>query len=265
MNDISWLNIVWASFPLALILICSGFLRLNLNKSLLIGAVRTVTQLFLLSLVLRWVFLKNSPLILFAAATFMVFISSHTIIRRVHYRLPGLRLIVALAIAFSIIFIGIYSLLFVLPKDPWFRSDHAIPLIGIMTGNSLTAISLAINQFLSDLKEKETIIENRLAWGATTWEAILPHLINSFKTGLHPIMNSMMVVGLVSIPGVMTGQLLSGSSPKQAAIYQIVILFMIVSCAFFSILLSLLLAFKKVVNTNQQSFYFSLPSEEERC
>jgi putative ABC transport system permease protein len=118
----------------------------------------------------------------------------------------------------------------------------------MLLGNGLTGISLSLDRLLDDLEDHRTTIEARLALGATLWEAILPEMRDGIKNGLIPIINSMMVVGLVSLPGMMTGQILAGADPINAVSYQILIMFMIASATALGTILLCMLAFRALAH-----------------
>ena len=101
--------------------------------------------------------------------------------------------------------------------------------MGMVLGNTLNGISVGLSTLTNELSQRRGEIDTALSLGATRYEAALPTLRQSIRLGMTPIINSMMVVGLVSLPGMMTGQLLSGTSPIEAVKYQIMIMFLIAS------------------------------------
>ena len=114
---------------------------------------------------------------------------------------------------------------------PWYDPQYVIPLLGMILGNSLTGISLCLDRFLDHLEVRSAEVELRIAFGATRREALAEPLRNAVRTGMIPIINSMAAAGIVSLPGMMTGQILAGSPPLQAVAYQIVVMFMIAAAA----------------------------------
>ncbi|CAN0600369.1 unnamed protein product, partial [Laminaria digitata] len=115
----------------------------------------------------------------------------------------------------------------VIGVEPWYRPQYLIPLLGMLLGNSLTALSLAIDHFLEQLDLRRDEVESDLAMGATRWEAARDPMREAVRKGMIPIINAMSVVGLVSLPGMMTGQILAGADPLGAVAYHILIMFMI--------------------------------------
>ena len=127
-----------------------------------------------------------------------------------------------------------------------------ITLLGMVLGNSLTGISLGMDRFLSDLRSKRGEVEMRLTLGATRWEACRDVFVGAARTAMIPILNTMSVAGIVSIPGMMTGQILAGQSPMQAVRYQIMIMFVIAAAIAIGVMLSLGLAFFRVTTSEHQ-------------
>ena len=111
--------------------------------------------------------------------------------------------------------------------EPWWEPRYLIPLLGMVLGNGLTGISLCLDALLESLAERRDRVEMELAHGATRWEAARTPLRDAVRRGMIPIINAMMVVGLVSLPGMMTGQILAGADPLEAVEYQIVVMFML--------------------------------------
>jgi putative ABC transport system permease protein len=115
----------------------------------------------------------------------------------------------------------------IIKVDPWYNPQYMIPLLGMVLGNALNGICLGIDRFMETIVNRQEQIELLFTLGATRWEAAQEAFQDALRTGMTPITNSMMVTGLVSLPGMMTGQILAGASPLQAVRYQIVIMFMI--------------------------------------
>jgi putative ABC transport system permease protein len=135
---------------------------------------------------------------------------------------------------------------------PWYAPQYAIPLLGMILGNTLNGVSLGLDRLGTELAGKRDQVESLLALGATRWEAARGPIEQAVKTGLIPTINAMMVVGIVSLPGMMTGQLLAGTSPVEAVKYQIVIMFLIASGTALGTVLVVLLSFRRLFNDDHQ-------------
>jgi putative ABC transport system permease protein len=109
----------------------------------------------------------------------------------------------------------------------WYNPQYAVPLLGMILGNTLNGVSLGLDRLGSELASKRDQVDTLLALGANRWEAARAAVQQSVRTGMIPTINTMMVVGLVSLPGMMTGQLIAGQDPAQAARYQIMIMFLL--------------------------------------
>ena len=141
------------------------------------------------------------------------------------------------------------------PAGSWYQPQYTIPLLGMILGNSLTAISLGMGRLSEELLRRRGEVETLLALGATRWEAGRDAVRTAIRTGLIPILNTMMVVGLVSLPGMMTGQILSGVDPLDAVKYQIVIMFLIAASTALGVVTSVLLGYRRLFNAWHQFRY----------
>ncbi len=204
----------------------SAYLSLGLGRSLLIAAVRSVVQLLLIGLVLSWVF-ASGPWAVAAVAAAMAAIAGLEAVRRTSRRSPGIYgLSIGVMIASSML-VTIYGVSAVIRVRPWYEAQYFIPVLGMVLGNTLNGISLGLETVLDGFDRDRERVELLLAHGASRWEASREVIRRSVRTGMIPILNSMAAAGIVSIPGMMTGQILSGEDPQSAARYQIFILFAI--------------------------------------
>jgi putative ABC transport system permease protein len=133
---------------------------------------------------------------------------------------------------------------------PWFDPQYVIPLLGMILGNSLTGVALGLDRFLEHLAVRRAEVELRLAFGATRAEALTPPLRDAMRTGMIPILNSMAAAGIVSLPGMMTGQILAGSPPLQAVAYQVVVMFMIAAAVAIGAMLVVLAAGRRLMDAD---------------
>ena len=238
-----------------LILVTGGVslaLRLGLERSLAIAALRTVVQLMLIGYVLKWVFAVDSPWVLAVAMTIMIAAAAHAAIGRSKHLYAGI-----LERSFvSLFFSGLLTTFIVtgaiIQVRPWYHAQYVIPLLGMILGNGLTGISLALDALLESLAERRGEVEMELAQGATRWEAARAPLSDAIRRGMIPNINAMMVVGIVSLPGMMTGQILAGADPLQAVKYQIVVMFMIAAATALGCIAIALLTYRRLFNERHQ-------------
>ena len=201
--------------------------RLQLEKRLLIGAVRTTLQLVLIGYTLRYVFEFETPWPLFLVALVMTLLAGRAATRRVAYTLVGMQAAAFLSLFATGFLTTVVVTKVVLQAEPFYAPQTFLPLLGMVLGNTLTGISLTLDHLLAELHGKRDHIEAELALGATPFEASRPLLRASLRRGMIPTINAMMVVGIVSLPGMMTGQILAGADPMVAVQYQIVVMFML--------------------------------------
>ena len=234
-----------------LILILAGLsllLRLGIAQQLLIAAVRTVVQLMLIGMVLTTVF-EFAKLQWVALITIlMLLIAGREVVARQQYRLVGWWGfgVGTLSMFISTFTVTILALLVIIGTDPWYRPQYAIPLLGMMLGNTMNGIALGLDRLTSAAREQRAIIEARLMLGQSWREAIRDIRRNSMRTGMIPIINAMAAAGVVSLPGMMTGQILAGSPPIEAVKYQILIMFMITAGTGFGTMAAVWLAARRL-------------------
>ena len=239
----------------ALILINLGLsiaLKLDLEKRLWIAAVRMIVQLLLVGYVLNWIFTLDNPLWVLMVAFGMVLIAGRAAVGRTRRRFNQIYWTSFLSILASSALITGLTVAGIIQVDPWYDPQYLIPLLGMILGNGLTATSLTLDRFMEDLVLRRDQIELLLSLGATRWEAARQSLREAVRTGTIPIINSMMVMGLVSLPGMMTGQILAGASPADAVRYQIVIIFAIAAGAALTAMGIALLAFFALFSSKHQ-------------
>jgi len=242
-------------FAALLILVNVGismWLRLGLARSLLIASIRMVVQLLLVGFILEFVFALRSPLPVVGIGLVMTALAGISAVNRTKRRFPGIywnSLLSVLGTSFVVTGAGVLGIVNV---QPWYEPQYTIPLLGMVLGNILNGVSLALDRFMEGVVRERAIIETDLALGATRWEAGHALVMDSLRTGMIPTINAMMVMGVVSLPGMMTGQLLAGASPEAAVRYQIVIMFMIAAATALGALLVTLLAFRILFNVRHQ-------------
>jgi len=204
---------------------------LRLEKSIAIAAVRMLVQLALVALVLKFIFTQSSAFWTIVMALVMVFAAGIEVVSRQSRRLASLP-----ALAFSsgtLLFIGMtitgLGVGVMIGPDPWYAPRYVLPILGMVLGNTMTAISLVLSTFSEAANRERTAIEARLALGSHRFQAMSGPLHVALRTGMMPILNSMATTGIVALPGMMTGQILAGVDPVDAAKYQVLIMFLIAS------------------------------------
>ncbi|OSX76688.1 hypothetical protein BU14_0178s0004 [Porphyra umbilicalis] len=216
----------------------SAVMSLQLEAKVLTAAARCAVQLFVLGFVLVPIFTADSPAIVFAYLGLMVAVAAAEATRRTKYTTPGLFGRVLAAIAAAAGAMSLYGLGWALRTG--LDAQYVIPLVGMLIGNSLSAVSVSLSHLLTQFAEHPDAVVTYLALGGDCWEASRDTLRAAMTLGLTPTLNVMSVTGIISIPGLMTGQLLSGTSPAQATRYQTIILFLICGTSCGAVLMSVL-------------------------
>jgi putative ABC transport system permease protein len=214
---------------------------LGLERDLLVGTVRTFVQLFLLGYVLNFIFdLRNVWLVL-ALFGFMIVFGAWTIRGRVKEKQVSFfwPLFISMVISYFLVSYVVTGL--IIGVKPWWRPQYFIPLGGMVIGNSMNAIAVALERLLGELRKRRPEVEMMLCLGADYKEASQDMVRNAMQAGMIPSINSMMAAGVVFIPGMMTGQILAGADPLLAIRYQIVVMVMLVGSTALGSLLVVLL------------------------
>jgi len=218
-----------------LILLNAGLsllLQLGLARELLVAAARAVVQLLLVGLVLRTVFHLQSPWLVAAVLLAMFASASYEVLSRQERRFVGLwrfGLGAGTTVLATLLVTG-FALLALQP-EPWFSPQVVIPLAGIVLGSVMNGVSVSLNAFNTGLVRERAAIEARLALGATRYAALKPMQRSALHNGMIPIINQMSAAGIITLPGMMTGQILAGMAPLDAAKYQILILLLLSGAA----------------------------------
>ncbi len=205
----------------------SLFLALGLAKDIIIGTIRTFIQLFLMGFVLKYIFrLDNVYLVLLIFLGMIIFaaitIKGRVKEKRVSYIIPTS---ISMIIGYMVVTIIVTAV--IIQVEPWYNPQYFIPIGGMVIGNSMSAIAISLDRMFSEIRKRKEEVELYLCLVATYQEATADILKNAIRAGMIPTINAMMAVGIVFIPGMMTGQILAGVDPVLAIKYQIVVMLMI--------------------------------------
>ena len=227
-------------------------LRLGLERRLLLASIRTVSQLILVGYILQWIFEIDSALWLFAVLGVMTVLAGQAAVARSgrYFRGATWRAILTLVITGLLTTFTVTGA--IVQVDPWYQPQYVIPLMGMVLGNALSGISLCLDQLLQDLDQHRGRVEMLLSLGASRWEAARDVLAGAVRRGMIPILNAMAVVGIVALPGMMTGQILAGADPMDAVKYQIVVMFMLCAGTALGCMLMSLVVYRRLFNVRHQ-------------
>ena len=234
------------------VLLAGVFLLINAGLSLAldlgfvrrmgIAALRMVIQLSLVGLVLKVILTTKSPWLTALVATVMVSVAGYEVMARQERRLKG---VWGYGLGTATMLLGasvvmLFALNVVIRPDPWYDPRYAIPMFGMILGNAMTGIAVGLTALSNDLASRRPAIEAHLLTGATRWQALAPAMRRAATAGLIPIINAMAATGVVSLPGMMTGQILAGADPEQAVRYQILVMLLISGATGIGVVLALL-------------------------
>lgn len=249
---LTYSDIALASSLIIIVILLSWRLRLQLTKTLLMAAVRTIVQLSFIGLILAWIFAREQWYEVLVILTIMTLIAGSAAKNRVKRHYKGLFTDTLLAVSASGILVTAIAIVMILQVQPWYTPQFVIPILGLILGNSLTAISLTSNQLINAFHEQQGRIEMMLSLSARPFEAVHDPIRSAIINGMTPTLNSMLVVGIVSLPGMMTGQILAGADPTQAVRYQIVTMFLICVSSMLGCTISALLIYRRFFNKHKQ-------------
>lgn len=242
--DISWSSMVWGFIIVSIPIFFLNYYRTGLSKDAFIAVIRMSIQLFFVGFYLKYMFKLNLWWVNLIWVLIMIIIASDTIIRRTHSTYKELFISITSSLLSSIIFIDLYFMNMILELDNMFDARYFIPISGMILGNMLSANVIAINTYKNNFQRDLQLYYYRLANGATFKEAQSPFIKGALIQSFNPTIASMAIMGLISLPGTMTGQILGGSSPDIAIKYQIMLMSNIFVSSFISVLITLLLISK---------------------
>ncbi|MCF6366714.1 MAG: ABC transporter permease [Bacteroidales bacterium] len=215
------------------------YYKTGLVKDTIIATARMTVQLLLVGLYLEYIFELNNALINVSWVIVMSIIATYTIIQRSGLKFRLFFIPVLLSGIISIAVTDTYFLGFVVKIDNVFDARYFIPVTGMLLGNTIRNVIIALDAYYKRIDEEENLYRWYLANGATKKEALLPFMRNALKTAFNPIIATTAIMGLISLPGMMTGQILGGSNPNVAVKYQIMLLITIFSSAVLNVVLTI--------------------------
>lgn len=218
-------RLLLASVLVVLVVALSRYRGLELTSDLLVATVRAFAQLMVLAFFLTIVFELEDMLWIAAILVFMMVVASHTSAKRAKDITQGFRVSsISIVSSSTAIILGMIAL-GVIPM----QGEYIIPLGGMVIGNSMNITSLAMERLRGEVGNNVLRIENLLALGATADQAIRPMIRKSVQASLIPTVDNMRTLGLVWIPGLMSGMIIAGWDPARAAVFQLIIIFMILA------------------------------------
>ncbi|RMC92356.1 iron export ABC transporter permease subunit FetB [Clostridium autoethanogenum] len=241
-------SLLMSSVLVLISLLFSYSQKLKLEKETIIGVIRAVIQLSVVGYLLNYIFGLKNPLFTSFLLIFMIFNASYNSAKRSKKFKNGLW------ISFISISIGTVITLSILlfSKAIKYEPYQIIPVGGMIISNAMVALGLCFNQMNSNFKNKREEVETKLSLGADILPSSMEIIRSSIKTGMLPTIDSMKTLGIVSLPGMMTGLILAGTSPVNAVRYQIMVTFMLLSTTSIASFIACYLYYTNFFNKRKQ-------------
>ncbi len=245
------LTLSFLVFLLGVLLWLNGFSQV---KQFWWASIRMVLQLLLMGVWLSWVFYSENPLWTVLVGVVMLSVAGYEITKRQQYRFKRLHglMIGFLSLSFTALLLLIGVLTLVVQPDPWYQAQYAIPLLGMLLGNSMTAIGLGLDSLTRNAVQMKAKIEAQLALGKTAKQSLSFIKQQSLHSAMIPVINMLVAAGIISLPGMMTGQVLAGVDPMEAVKYQIMIMLLIATSTGLGTLIALEMASRKLFDDRQR-------------
>lgn len=249
--ELNLLNFGLVYLLLILVLAIMKKAKINQTKLLVAASLRMTVQLVLAGLILTYIFKNPHPLFTVAYLLAMTVFAIH----RVLSKNRDINLNFKIAVSASLAGAGLLIVLFfigIIVGISIFNPQYTIPISGMIIGNAMTGVSLAIKTFTENLQSQRSRINSLLNLGVAPKKILLPFVNNALETALLPTLNSMLGMGIISLPGMMTGQILSGTLPTTAILYQISIMIAICTAVCLAVFCSLYFGYRTLYNKKNQ-------------
>lgn len=247
-NVINTSSLIISSSLVLISILFSYSQKLKLEKDTIIGVVRAIVQLTIVGYLLNYIFGLKNPIFTTLLLLFMTFNAALNASKR------GKEIKNGLLISFISIGGGatITLSILLLSGAIQYEAYQIVPISGMIIGNSMVALGLCYRQLTSDFKNKRQEVETKLSLGADILPSSIEIIRNSIKTGMVPTIDSTKTLGIVSLPGMMTGLILAGTPPVEAIKYQIMVTFMLLSTTSIASFIACYLSYKHFFNERKQ-------------
>jgi len=253
--DIPWLQLSFGSIFIIIIIGVSLYESLKLEKTILIGAFRAFIQLILVGFLIKTIFDYKQWYFVLPILLIMLFVASQTLIKRLKNPVRGMYLSALIAVSLASLFSLVLIFKLIVQINTWYDPQYLIPLSGMVIANGMNGAALAGERYRSEIEMRLPEMEMLLSLGYDSKRASLKSRQQALAAALIPSLNSMMVMGIVHLPGMMTGQIVAGSNPVTAVKYQIVIVFSLAATVALTSWIFLSLLDKKFFTPHHQIRY----------
>lgn len=257
MNGVVKIQIWQFSLAYLLLIVVLAIMKkcnIKQTKLLIVASMRMTVQLVLAGLILTYIFSNPHPIFIFMYIAAMMSFAIYRVLSKNEWLNKRFKIIVGFSVAGSGIVIAVFFIT-VIVGETMFNPQYVIPLTGMLMGQTMNGVTLAIKTFHDSLDGKRQRIETLLNIGVTPQKVLLPFVNQALETALLPTINSMLGMGIVALPGMMTGQILSGTIPTTAILYQITMLIAICTTVCLSSFSSLYFGYKTLYNKKNQIIF----------
>ncbi|MBC7124625.1 MAG: ABC transporter permease [Bacteroidales bacterium] len=244
-QDISWVHLA-ISFCILLIPFAGfWYYRVGLTRSTIIAIARMTVQLSAVAVYLEFIFEKNNAFLNLAWVMIMILVGVFTTLKRSNLNAKQLALPLIISGLTSLIIVDAFFLGIVIKLPYLFESQYFIPISGMILGNAMNHNIVGLNAYFEGLVNNQNLYYFLLLNGKSKKAAVSPFIVKAIRKALNPMIANTSVMGLISLPGMMTGQILGGNSPATAIRYQIMIMLAIFTGCSINLMLSIIIANKK--------------------
>lgn len=251
--DLTLIQLATAYVFVIILLVIVRYRGINRERDIIIASIRMTLQLVLIGYVLVYIFDNPSPFFTIVFIVLMEIFAIFNIFKRVKEHIStDLKKIIALSMMIGTLSSMVYFLFIVIRITPWYNPRYFIPITGMLIGNSMTGISLGVSRLTGGIQSNKNRIESALMLGALPKVAVKDIVDNAFDAAVLPTINSMVGMGIVFLPGMMTGQILAGLSPVSAIKYQIAIMLGILGSVSLTVIVFINFGYKTFFNKDSQ-------------
>lgn len=251
--DFTIWQVAFAYIFLVIVLIIVHFKKISRKKLILISTLRMTLQLILVGYILVYVLDNPNPFATVGIILIMLTFAVFNVYQRTKHTIEiDLKKMIALALFIGVSVNLIYFMFVILQLDPWYEPQYFIPVSGMIIGKTMTGVSLGVNNLLTRMKENKDKIEGALMLGASPKVASKSIINEAFDEAMLPTINAMVGMGIVFLPGMMTGQIIAGQSPLTAVKYQLSVMLGVMGTVSITVLIFLHLAYKVFFNDRNQ-------------
>ena len=202
----------------------STLMRMGIGGTLLWSACRALLQLCAMGFIMSFVIHSGNPWFVLLLIAFMLVAAVQITLSRAKGVPKGLVGPVLLSLVITMLIMMSTVVELAIRPQPWYAPQLVVPLTGMLLGNTVSTLAVGLSRFFESMRERRDEVDTLLALGATAWEAARPSIVSSIRLGLMPTTASLASAGIVTVPGMMAGQIIAGGDPLDAAKYQFVVL-----------------------------------------